>query len=416
MTGFTSKIDTTAIPTAWRSQVESQLAAGERLVAFFEPDLNSQLDFADGLVVLTDRRILTPEGQTARRDWPGRRNKRKLAILANESYFRIASPGGGGLGRCISSAQMRWKRLGGTHRQNRPPPPNLSRRSKAVQRGDADAKDSIKQRRRPHNLSLLRSEARAAANGMRIVHSVGSAATGALLVALGPICPTAGRDDWPGIRPHACQHDGWPGAAVPHDPVDEKRAYSAAARACLSISELCRGTSSALFGAAILAWMLSWAKSYVLARVSEQVSADLRNETYAHLQRLSLEFFGGKRTGDLISRVGSDTDRICTFPLGEFGRFRQRHADDRVDGRGFVLHRPGAGIGHAIAVSFDRLAGAACSNPLAPWVCSGKFRLGGNDQRVGRHDSGNSRGESVRAGAPRNRPVSAAKSARAGRQ
>ncbi|MER8124732.1 ABC transporter transmembrane domain-containing protein, partial [Acinetobacter baumannii] len=29
--------------------------------------------------------------------------------------------------------------------------------------------------------------------------------------------------------------------------------------------------------------------------------------------KLSLEFFGGKRTGDLISRVGSETDRICLF-------------------------------------------------------------------------------------------------------
>ena len=28
---------------------------------------------------------------------------------------------------------------------------------------------------------------------------------------------------------------------------------------------------------------------------------------------MSLEFFGGKRTGDLISRIGSDTDRICFF-------------------------------------------------------------------------------------------------------
>jgi ATP-binding cassette subfamily B protein len=68
-----------------------------------------------------------------------------------------------------------------------------------------------------------------------------------------------------------------------------------------------------MLGAALLAWILNWAKTYVLARVSEQVAADLRNETYSHLQRLSLEFFGGKRTGDLISRVGSDTDRICSF-------------------------------------------------------------------------------------------------------
>ena len=55
-------------------------------------------------------------------------------------------------------------------------------------------------------------------------------------------------------------------------------------------------------GASVLTWLLSWARTYVLAWVSERVAADLRNQTYAHLQRLSLEFFGGKRTGDLISR------------------------------------------------------------------------------------------------------------------
>ena len=80
-----------------------------------------------------------------------------------------------------------------------------------------------------------------------------------------------------------------------------------------------------LFGlaaAAVIAWLLSWAKSYVLAWASERISADLRNASYSHLQRLSLEFFGGKRTGDLISRIGTDSDRLCTFlslHLVEFG-------------------------------------------------------------------------------------------------
>jgi ATP-binding cassette subfamily B protein len=68
-----------------------------------------------------------------------------------------------------------------------------------------------------------------------------------------------------------------------------------------------------MLGAAILSWLLSWSKTYVLAKVSEQISADLRNATYAHLQKLSLEFFGGKRTGDLISRISNDTQRICDF-------------------------------------------------------------------------------------------------------
>ena len=68
-----------------------------------------------------------------------------------------------------------------------------------------------------------------------------------------------------------------------------------------------------LAGAAVLAWLLGWGRTYVMAVVSEKVAADLRSQTYAHLQTLSLEFFGGKRTGDLMARIGSDTERICYF-------------------------------------------------------------------------------------------------------
>ncbi len=68
-----------------------------------------------------------------------------------------------------------------------------------------------------------------------------------------------------------------------------------------------------MLGAAILAWLLAWAQGYVLARVSERIAADLRNATYAHLHTLSLDYFTTRRTGDLISRVSSDTDRICYF-------------------------------------------------------------------------------------------------------
>ncbi len=70
---------------------------------------------------------------------------------------------------------------------------------------------------------------------------------------------------------------------------------------------------SGLLGAGVLAWGLSWAKSYVLALVSERIAADLRTTTYEHLLRLSLEYFGGKRTGDLLSRVGSESDRIAVY-------------------------------------------------------------------------------------------------------
>jgi ATP-binding cassette subfamily B protein len=68
-----------------------------------------------------------------------------------------------------------------------------------------------------------------------------------------------------------------------------------------------------LAGAAVLAWLLSWARTYVIAWVSERIAADLRTRTYEHLQQLSLEYFGGKRTGDLMARLSNDTDRICNF-------------------------------------------------------------------------------------------------------
>ena len=68
-----------------------------------------------------------------------------------------------------------------------------------------------------------------------------------------------------------------------------------------------------LLGAAILAWGLGWARTYILALVSERIGADLRTTTYEHLLKLSLEYFGGKRTGDLLARIGSETDRINVF-------------------------------------------------------------------------------------------------------
>lgn len=68
-----------------------------------------------------------------------------------------------------------------------------------------------------------------------------------------------------------------------------------------------------LLGAALLAWLLGWLRTYILALVSERIGRDLRTTTYEHLLGLSLEYFGGKRTGDLMARIGSETDRINVF-------------------------------------------------------------------------------------------------------
>ncbi|MDM0114507.1 ABC transporter ATP-binding protein [Variovorax sp. J22R133] len=69
----------------------------------------------------------------------------------------------------------------------------------------------------------------------------------------------------------------------------------------------------ALLLSALAGWALGWARTYLLALVSERIGADLRTSTYEHLLTLPLDYFGGKRTGDLMARIGSETDRINVF-------------------------------------------------------------------------------------------------------
>jgi ATP-binding cassette subfamily B protein len=73
------------------------------------------------------------------------------------------------------------------------------------------------------------------------------------------------------------------------------------------------GYLGGLLAAAVLGWGLNWWRTYLLALVSERIGADLRTATFDHLLGLSLDYFGGKRTGDLMTRIGSETDRICIF-------------------------------------------------------------------------------------------------------
>ncbi|MDP3166109.1 MAG: ABC transporter transmembrane domain-containing protein, partial [Hydrogenophaga sp.] len=70
---------------------------------------------------------------------------------------------------------------------------------------------------------------------------------------------------------------------------------------------------SGLLGAGLVAWGLGWARTWLLALVSERIAADLRTSAFDHLLGLSLDYFGAKRTGDLIARIGSETDRLSVF-------------------------------------------------------------------------------------------------------
>ena len=69
----------------------------------------------------------------------------------------------------------------------------------------------------------------------------------------------------------------------------------------------------ALLVSALLAWVLGWARTFVLAKVSERIGSNLRTTTYDHLLTLSVDYYGSKRTGDLMARIGAETDRINLF-------------------------------------------------------------------------------------------------------
>jgi ATP-binding cassette, subfamily B, bacterial len=56
-----------------------------------------------------------------------------------------------------------------------------------------------------------------------------------------------------------------------------------------------------------------WLRLRLLAVLGELVARDLRDQLFSHLQRLSMSFYSRRKTGSLITRVSSDTDRLWEF-------------------------------------------------------------------------------------------------------
>jgi subfamily B ATP-binding cassette protein MsbA len=54
-----------------------------------------------------------------------------------------------------------------------------------------------------------------------------------------------------------------------------------------------------------------YGQSYLMASIGERVIARLRHDLYAHLQRMSLSFFTGRHTAELMSRVVTDVNRLA---------------------------------------------------------------------------------------------------------
>ncbi|MFQ6131077.1 MAG: ABC transporter ATP-binding protein [Armatimonadota bacterium] len=69
-------------------------------------------------------------------------------------------------------------------------------------------------------------------------------------------------------------------------------------------------------GLALCLGLLNGVQTYLMSEVGQRLVQELRNRLHRHLQRLSLTFYEGEKTGELISRVVGDVDAVETSTLG----------------------------------------------------------------------------------------------------
>ncbi|MFZ5507351.1 MAG: ABC transporter transmembrane domain-containing protein, partial [Pseudomonadota bacterium] len=286
------------LPQAWRSGLAAQLQPGEAVQVWLQTDLDDTLHFATNLLVLTDRRLLACAGEQWR-NWP---------LAAGQHFQHHDHAGVGTLALHDAACRLgSWRytlalntealRLADQHTRQieRLAHPDhvvededgLCPRCKAPLPPDDDECPLCERSttRPPSTWALLRlwRFARPYRGRLFAGFLLTLASTAANLVPPYLTIPLMDKV----LIPHQTGTPITVAAVWPY--------------------------LAGLLGAALLGWALGWARTYILARVSERIGADLRTTTFDHLMGQSLEYFGGKRTGDLMARIGAETDRINVF-------------------------------------------------------------------------------------------------------
>ncbi|MBL8408551.1 MAG: ABC transporter ATP-binding protein [Candidatus Accumulibacter phosphatis] len=290
----------TTLPAAWATQLDTQLAGSESVLAWLEIDLDASLRFARGLVVVSSERLLVmPPGGSQWQGWayrPGLSLSRRdhsgvgtlelcdtHSLLAHWRYTLGADIAAGRLVEHFTR-QLSFRVSGEV-----PPPSSVALCPKCetpLLEGQEECPACSKEIHEPPSTwTLLRLTrfARPYRGQLLTAFVLSLLTTAATLVAPYLTMPMMDK------------------VLIPYQngqPIDP-------ALVALYLS--------GLLGSSLFAWVLGWGRTYILALVSERIGADLRTTTYEHLLKLSQEYFGGKRTGDLMARIGSETDRINIF-------------------------------------------------------------------------------------------------------
>ena len=297
-----SVLPRSVVPQAWQAEVSAQLQSEENVSAWLEVDLNGELQFAKNVIILTDRRVLSPgEAEKSWQSWPLQPDLTlKLSDHAGVGSLELSSADGrlavwrftlglqSAVARWITQFENQMAQLAGDGRPlQRALAVSVCPVCQAVMREDEDEcpRCGREDLAPPSTWTLFKL--------WRFAKPYKRALLGGFVLTLASTAAT--------LVPPYLTMPLMDDVLIPYQngaPIDP---------ALVSLYLV------GLLGAALLAWVLGWAKTYILALVSERIGADLRTTTYEHLLKLSLEYFGDRRTGDLIARIGNETDRINVF-------------------------------------------------------------------------------------------------------
>ncbi len=283
----------------WRAEAVARLASGESLEAGLALDLDEALRFGEGVLAVTDRRLLArPPGESDWREWVYRPGLQLLhhdhaGVGSLELLDEAGRLGGWRFTIGNNPAALRlvdaFERQLQSHLTGQPterPEEDVCPKCGAPLNGEEECPVCAREIHAPPSpRTLLRLGRFARPYRWQLFwgFALTLVSTGAAMVP--PYLTMPLMDD----------------VLIPYQngkPID------------IDLVMLLLG---GLLGAALLAWGLGWARTYILSLVAEHIGKDLRTVTFEHLLRLSLEYFGGKRTGDLMARIGSESDRICQF-------------------------------------------------------------------------------------------------------
>lgn len=289
-----------SLPIDWNDELSSLLDNNESTLAYLKVDLNTQLQFADGIIVMTSRRLIAKmRDEGAWQEWLFRedlkliqRDHAGIGFLELQdthkrlAYWRYRLSDHSVVNDFIESFNYQRDHFtqNGTDFSSPFIVPEEKSNESAQSLLETSSSDESAEET-PSTWTLLRLWRFAKPYKGRL-----------LLGFLLTLCSTAAT-----LVPPYLTMPLMDNVLIPYqngEPIN---------------AELATFYLSGLLVAAIVAWILGWTRTYMLARVSERIGADLRTTTYEHLMSLSQDYFGGKRTGDLMARIGTETDRINLF-------------------------------------------------------------------------------------------------------